>query len=80
MASKAQAISITDIQEHKADCADCGADGRFDQEYVVPLPSMATLLTHVAKANGCGSLCVAEASTFARRGETRADQRAGAPG
>jgi hypothetical protein len=52
MASKAQAISITDIQEHKADCADCGADGRFDQEYVVPLPSMATLLTHVAKANG----------------------------
>lgn len=52
MASKAQAISITDIQEHKADCADCGADGRFDQEYVVPLPWMATLLTHVAKANG----------------------------
>ncbi len=31
-------------------------------------------------ALGCGSLCVAEASTFARRGETRADQRAGAPG
>jgi hypothetical protein len=52
MANKAQAISITDIQEHKAGCEDCGADGRFDQEYVVPLSWMVPLLSHVAKANG----------------------------
>jgi hypothetical protein len=52
MASQAQAISISDIQEHHAGCADCGADGRFDQEYVVALRWMATLLSHVARANG----------------------------
>jgi hypothetical protein len=52
MARQAQAISISDIHEHHAGCADCGTDGRFEQDYVVPLRWMATLLSHVAQANG----------------------------
>ena len=52
MASKAQTITISDIHEHKAGCSDCGQDGRFDQEYGVPLVWMARLLSHVAQANG----------------------------
>lgn len=59
MARKVERIAVSAIHEHHAGCADCGADGRFEQTYALPNWWTAELLLHVAKANG--------AKTFQRK-------------
>ncbi len=65
MARKSEGIQISPIEEHADDCAECGSDGRFEQEYRVPDRWTALFLSALSQQHG------AVASVRRQRGPTR---------
>lgn len=52
MARKGDGVGVSEIYEHHDGCADCAADGRFEQEWDVPDMFTSLFLSALCEAHG----------------------------
>lgn len=56
MARKGESVEIGHVFEHADDCAECRADGRFEQEYRIPDTWTSLFLSALSERHGAVAL------------------------